>query len=108
MAGIGSRHQIKIIDQTPVITDSNWQTEATTILRTWADVKLRSDSRVVMSGQAQLSKFFEFRFRFRGTIELNANTRIVYQGDRHTIHSIERESQKDFYWIVRCQAKSFK
>lgn len=107
MAGIGSRVQIKVIDQTTVIQDKNWKTEATTILRTWAEVRLRSSSRLLQSGQAQLGKFFEFRFRYRGSIELNANTRIVYNGERHTLQSAKRENQKDFYWIVRCDAKSF-
>lgn len=107
MAGIGARKPIKLINETPSISGRNWAASSETILRTWADVRSTSGFRTSTNGQAELGRLFEFKFRYQGDIEINANTRLVYDGQRYAIHTCEKDKQKQFYWIVRCQAKSF-
>jgi SPP1 family predicted phage head-tail adaptor len=107
MAGVGTRHLISLVDETPVKTDGEWVPSTTTILRTWADVRERSGSRAVQNDQTLLDKFFEFKFRWNGDIQINANVKLVYDGRRYTIHSLEKQHQKKFYWILQAQVKSF-
>lgn len=107
MADIGKRVPIKLVNQTPVLTGSNWVNNDTTLLNTWADLKTRNGFRGVENGQVQLGQFFEFRFRYREEIDINANTRLIYDGKRYTVHSIQKENGKKFYWIVTCQSKTF-
>lgn len=105
---IGNRKQIKLINETPTLTGGNWVTSSTTILRAWAEIRSSSGFRSVYNGQAAIGRFFEFRFRHRGdTIDVTADTRLVYDGEKYAIHSVEKEKGGRFYWIVRCQAKDF-
>lgn len=107
MAGIGARKQIKIVSETPVLTNGNWVANDTTLLNAWADFKIKNGFRGVENGQAQLGQFFEFRFRYREEIAIDANTRLIYDGKKYTVHSIQKENGKKFYWIVTCQSKTF-
>lgn len=107
MAGIGKRVPIKIVEQSPVMTGGNWVNNETTILRAWADMKLTSSFRV-NNDQAQFGEMIEFRFRYRSEISIDTNTRLIYDGKRYTLHSITKEKGKRFYWIAKCQAKTFK
>lgn len=107
MAGIGSRKQIKLVDETPVLTDGEWEPGITVLLNTWAEVKLKSASKVNQYNQLQFDKFFEFRFRWVDNIEVNVNTKVVYHGNRYAVLSIEREKEKNFYWILKAEAKAF-
>lgn len=106
--GIGNRKPIKFIDESPAVTSGNWVADATTILRSWAEVRERSSTRISDNGKAQFGKFFEFRFRYRGdTINVNANTRVVYDGRKYAVQSISKENGNRFYWIAVCEAKTF-
>jgi hypothetical protein len=103
MAGIGQRVAIKLIDQTPVISNKNWTDQQTTILRTWADLKVRNANRVTEGGQAMMTQLFEFRFPYRDDITIKANTRLVYFKKRYAIHSVVSDN---FYTTVTCESKT--
>lgn len=95
------------MDETPTIVDGESIPSAVVLLNAWADVRLVNSNRSVNNNLTSLNKLFEFRFRFRGTITLNVNVKVEYRGVRHTIQSLEREKEKNFYWLLRAEAKSF-
>lgn len=105
-SGIGKRVQIKLVDETPVLNNGNWEPASITILRTWADLKQKNSFRDVQNGQAQFGQFFEFRFRFRGDITVGVNTRLIYDGNKYTLHGLIKEDGKRFYWVATCQSKN--
>lgn len=107
MAGVGTRRPIKLVDHTPQLVNGEWEPQEVTLYRGWADVKKKSGSRDQQNNQTVFGKFFELRFRFQGDITLNANVKLVYGGNTLTVHSIEREKEKSFYWILRAEAKAF-
>lgn len=104
---IGTSKPIKLVDETPTQVDGEPGPTAVVLLSTWADVRLVNSNRSVNNNQTNLNKLFEFRFRFRGTITPNVNVKLEYRGVRYTIQSLEREKEKNFYWILRAEAKSF-
>src|SRR5688572_5721013 len=104
---IGTRKLIKLVDETPTVADGEQVPSEVEILNTWADVRLVNSNRSVNNNQTNINKLFEFRFRFRGTITLNVNVKVEYRSVRYTIQSLEREKEKNFYWIIRVEAKSF-
>lgn len=106
MAGIGQSRPIKLVDETPVLSGGNWVAGNETILRAWANVKRKSGFREA-SGQAVLGQFFEFTFRYRGDISINANTRLIYDGRKLTVHSLEKKDEQQFFWILTAEAKTF-
>lgn len=107
MAGIGSMKPVKLVDETPTKSGANWLAGNVTILNTWAEVKVKNATRVVQGNQVVLDKFFEFRFRYRGDIELNANVRLIYNGKKYAVQSLTREDEKNFYWKLLAEAKTF-
>lgn len=107
MASIGTRKSITLIDETPTLEDGKSKPNSEEILKTWADVRMNNGFRDVSFGQTQIGRFFEFRFRYRGDITVNANCSIIYDGVKRKVHSLEKEKEKKFYWIVRAESKSF-
>lgn len=98
---------IKLVDESPVLTNGNWVANETTVLRAWAELTTRNGFRSVENGQAQLGQFFEFRFRYRDDISASVNTRLIYDGKKYTLHSLSKEGGKRYYWVATCQAKTF-
>lgn len=104
MVGIGKQAAIKLVDQSPVLVNKNWEPNEITILRTWATVTPKKVSSKDQDGQVQLTQFFEFKFRYRRNIAINANTRIIFYGNRYAIQSIDHD---EFEMIITSQATSF-
>lgn len=105
--GIGTMKTFKIVDVTPVLENRNMEPTETVIVSGWAEVRKVNGSRTFESGQSGFNKFFEFKFRYKGNISLNANTKLVYRNQKYQIGDIERDKEKLFWWIVRCEIKSF-
>lgn len=104
---IGQRKPFKLVDETPTRVNGEPVPKQVTILRSWADVRSISSNRAVENNQTKIGKLFEFRFRYRSDISVNQNVRLVYDGKRYTIQSIEKDKQKKFYWTIRVEQKSF-
>lgn len=104
---IGTRKPITLIDESPSLVNGEWEPNSETILESWADVEQKTGFRDTNLNQTQIGRFYEFRFRFRGDITINAHCRIIYDGKKRTIHSVEKENEKPFYWILRVESKSF-
>lgn len=107
MAGIGTRKQIKIIDVAPT-KDSNghMKPNETVLFSGWAEVSNPSGGRNFFNGQDSLDHTKFFKIRNHQAINADVNTRLLYSGKRYTVNSIEKDIEKNFYWIVRASAKT--
>lgn len=72
----------------------------------WAEVVRGSGGRDYQNSQTQLNSSFTFRIRYNSTIDPNSKYYIVYDSKQLTVTSVERENEKDFYWIIRATAKN--
>lgn len=104
--GIGSRKQIKLVDETPTYGSDNEPAD-NCLLNTWANVELKNSSKVNQFNQVVFDKFFEFRFRWVDNVQINANCKVVYNGNRLAVIGLERDQEKNFYYILRAEAKAF-
>lgn len=104
MACIGTRKQVQLIEyvQTTQATGNTTEGVGNTY-RLWADVKRISGNRAFSRGQTQLEEGLYFRVRFRFTYNPDVKYKIVYQGSKHTVKSIEPEDEKQFYWIIKAE-----
>jgi SPP1 family predicted phage head-tail adaptor len=62
------------------------------------------NNRRTVNGETVLSNFFLFRFRFNPKFTTSGNWRVIYDGRRFTIKSIEKENQKRFWMIIKAEA----
>lgn len=74
-------------------------------VNTWADVSGSSGDRSSLNGKEGLTNFFIFKVRFDPSFDPTGNWRVVYDRRVFTVHSIEKEGQKRFYWIIKAEAK---
>jgi SPP1 family predicted phage head-tail adaptor len=103
---IGKRKQIqlkKYISVKDVKGDAKESVSET--INTWAEVSRSSGDRSSLNGKEGLTNFFIFRMRFNGEIDPTGNWRVVYDRRTFTVHSIEKEKQKRFYWIIKAESK---
>jgi len=75
-------------------------------LNTFADVKALSGSRASVNGVAYLDGVFEFRIRFVPGVEINSNWRIIYDRMNFTIHDVQKEGEKNFFWVIKGKSQS--
>lgn len=102
---VGQRKQIKIIDVTPVKdANGNLKPEQTVLFAGWAEVTNPSGGRNYFNAQDSLEHTKFFKIRNYQAIEADVNTRLLYSGKRYTVNSIEKDKEKNFYWIVRATA----
>lgn len=107
MVGIGNRKAFKLINitQTRDVKGNPSNTNSTE-LRGWGEVSEPRSNRSY-DGQSHIDKFFELKFRYRGDISVNVDSRIILDGNRYTVQGIRKDKMKNFYWIVTVQAKAF-
>jgi hypothetical protein len=106
---VGLRKPIKIIDVSPVKDGNGFMKANEALLFSgWAEVTNPSSSRIFTMGQDVLTGVKFFRIRNHHGISTNVNTRILYDGKRYAVDSIEKEKEKNFYWIIRGTAKDDK
>jgi SPP1 family predicted phage head-tail adaptor len=70
----------------------------------WADVRLLGGSRSSYSGKSELGNQVEFTIDFKPNRFPTGNWRVVYQGKRYKVLSIERSDR--FKWIITADGKS--
>lgn len=98
---VGNRHPIQLIEMVQTTGAARNTTEADgNIYNTWAEVKRISGNRAFSRGFTQLEEGLYFKTRFRFTYNPDAKYKVVYQGHRHTVKSIEKEGERQFYWII--------
>ena len=79
--------------------------ETKTTYNLWAEVMDSSGSRV-SGDRTTLERSRVFRVRFRPELKLTGNWRVVYDGVRYTVSSIEKVGQKRFWWEIIASGKS--
>lgn len=107
MAGIGKRVQIMIISVAPV-KDGNGDMKANEqiLFSGWANVWNPSGSRNYAVGQDSLDHTKFFKIRHHHGIVANADTRLIYATKRYTVNSIEKDKEKNFYWVIRATTRT--
>lgn len=101
---IGERKQIQLERWTTAKDGNGNNVESVTIkVNTWAEVSRSGGDRSSVNGQEGLTNFFIFRIRFN-QFDPTGNWRVIYDRRKFTPHSIEKEKQKRFYWIFKCEA----
>lgn len=99
---VGNRHPIQLIEMVQTTGAGRNTTESDgKIISTWAEVKRISGNRAFSKGFTQLEEGLYFRTRFRFAFNPDAKYKVVYSGNRHTVKSIEKDGEKQFYWIIR-------
>lgn len=72
----------------------------------YAEVVRGSGSRSYQNSQTQLGSSYTFRIRYNSSIDPSSKYSLVYDGKQFTVTSVERENEKDFYWIIKAEAKN--
>jgi hypothetical protein len=107
MAGVGIRVKFKLVDKTPTVVNGEHVPRQVTILRGYGDIKRKGGVRFDQYDQTTLQKIYELRFPYRSDISLNANVKLVYDGNTFSVLGIEKEKNKSFYWILTFEGKAF-
>ena len=107
MAGIGVRKHIIIVDVAPVKDANGFMKSSDEVLFSgWAEVTQPRGSRLYSLGQDAIEHTKFFKIRNHQAINSTVHTRLIYSGKRYTVNSIEKEKEKNFYWIIRATAQS--
>jgi hypothetical protein len=104
---IGTRRPFKLLDETPIRTNGNPVANSELIYKGWGEFSNPRSDRTVLNNMAQVDKFFEIKFRFKSDVQVNVNTRVIYNGNKYTVQGIRRDGEKRFYRIITVQAKAF-
>lgn len=73
----------------------------------WADVSRVNGSRVYDT-QTKMEDGYKFRVWSRTALDLDALWKIVYDGKRLTVQSIEKEKEGEFWWIIKADSNGRK
>ena len=103
---VGQRKRIQLLKLVHSKSASGANENSQTGYTYWAEVVRGSGGRNYQNGQTQLSSSYTFRIRYNSEIDPNSKYYIVYDNKQLTVTSVERENEKDFYWIIKAQAKN--
>jgi SPP1 family predicted phage head-tail adaptor len=104
MAGIGQRKRIQLIKVDNLKAGNGaWGQPVKTRYNYWAEVSRSGGSRSYQSN-TKLNGNYRFRIRYNGTLDISAKWVVIYDAKELTVQNIERESEKQFYYIIECQS----
>lgn len=106
MAGVSK--QIRLEKYVTAKDGSGNNTETVTKYNLFAEVKRRGGSRVNQDGQTQLTQSIQFRVRFRPDFKPSGNWRVVFDGNRYTVQSIEKEKEDRFWWLITTESQGMR
>lgn len=66
----------------------------------WAEILTTNSSKGESGSRSKLVQTVQFRVRFRPDFKPTGNWRVVYDGKRYTVESIEKSESKRFYWVI--------
>lgn len=78
-----------------------------TFVQSWtvyAEVEKTGGSRSYEGFQTKMPDIYRMRIR-KNDLDVNGLYKVVYRGKRHTVLSIDRENEKDFYYILNVEVK---
>lgn len=79
--------------------DGKWVESVESTDNLFAEVKFLSGSRESYAGQTNVSGSVRFKIRHKN-LKVVGKWKVVYNGKRYSITSIQRENEKKFYWIL--------
>jgi SPP1 family predicted phage head-tail adaptor len=85
--------------------NGNWKENIVIKVNVFAEVTRSGGDRSSINGQTGLTNFFIFRMRFNPKIQPSGTWRVIYGGRSFTVHSIELEEQKRFWWVIKAKEK---
>lgn len=98
MAGIS--RPIRLEKWTSTQVAGRWQ-ESVTKYNVFAEVVREGGSKTTDEGHTVLSQSISFKIRFRPNWKPSGNWKVVYDGLRYDIKSIEKENEDRFFWILK-------
>lgn len=104
MAGIGDKKPIRLEHWYTTKAANGDFKETVTKYNLWADVKRKGGDRGEINGQTGLDNIIEFRVYWKPNIFPTGNWRVIYSGRTHTIHSIVKENEDRFNWIITAES----
>lgn len=66
----------------------------------WAEVKSKGAGSFTSAGQISTGSTYEFTVNFRPDLYPSGDWKVVYQGERYSVESIERKDEDRFSWII--------
>lgn len=101
MAGIGDMMQVKLEKW----TQSKGPTGSLddTLVNSypiWADVRKVSGSRNYTNSQTKERDRIEIKIWWKSAFDINALWKVVYDGRRHTVQSVEKINEKRFKYLL--------
>ena len=72
----------------------------------WAEVSFLNEDRSGLNQKKQigLTNMLQFRIWFNDNLTVTGNWRLNYDGKKFTVHSIEKENQNNFFWIIKAES----
>lgn len=74
--------------------------ETVTKYNLFAEILSSGSSKGDRGGSTKISQTVQFRVRFRPDFKPSGKWKVVYDGKRYDVNSIEKEEQKRFYWLI--------
>jgi len=105
---IGKRKQARL-EKWATAKDSNGKNVESLVSHydIWIEPEVRSSSRSSLNGKTGLVNVYDFRFRYTNVdIDITGNWRLLYDRRYFKVHSINKENQNRFYYLMRAEAQS--
>lgn len=103
---IGQMKQIELVQWRTTKDGNNNNVES--IVRNvscWAEVTRSGGQRSSLNGQGGFTNYYIFKIHYQN-FDPTGNWRIVYDRRNFSPESIEKENQRDFFWIIKAMANS--
>lgn len=103
---VGTRKRIQLLKLVHSKNTNGTNVNTPTRHTYWAEVVRGSGGRNYQNSQTQLGSSYTFRIRYNSSIEPSSKYSLVYDKKQFTVTSVEKENEKDFYWIIKAEAKN--
>lgn len=97
--------QIRLEKWVTVKDGSGNNTETVSKYNLFAEVKRNGGGRINTDGQTSLTQNIQFRVRFRPDFKPSGNWRVVFDGLRYTVQTIEKEGEDRFWWLIKTESQ---
>lgn len=105
MASVGTFKQILLEKWEQVKVDGNLTDEMTETYALYAEAERTGGSRTYQQNQLQMTNTVRFKIRYRSEFDIDATWKIVYDGRRHSVQSIEKLNERNFDYLIVAESK---
>src|SRR6185369_11778831 len=104
---IGERKQARL-EKWATVKDSSGHNVESIVQKSnvWVEIIRQGGDRSSLNGKTGLTNMYQFRFRYASIdkIDITGNWRLVYDRRYFKVHSIEKEHQNRFYYIIKAES----